>query len=294
MRDIRAVHVSGAASPKHLDFAAAQSHHRCMPRVSTKVRIGVTLLLAAGAVWWFVTQPLGPLAERIGFQDSGAPLAMPRTKGVDHRFDFQSAWKVAEVPLALRFDPPMGHLVYNAQAFWEMNEKRGGHHTGDDLNGIGGMNSDLGDPVYSVADGLVLYAGEPSSGWGQTLVVAHRTVDGRMLHSMYSHLDRIEVPLGVLVARGQQIGTVGTGNNHYPAHLHFEMRDSEHVDIGAGYVSDALNRIDPVGTLAELRNSAIDDHAPSPLALMLERRRAAWTELEIEGAEHFLRLQKSE
>lgn len=265
-----------------------------MLKIPSHVRLVLTLLIAAGVLVWVLSRPGGPAGERVGFQGADPPLVMPLDGEVDHRFDFPSAWKSAEIPLAMRFDPPMGDLVYNAQKFWEMNEKRGGHHTGDDLNGIGGMNSDLGDPIYSVADGLVLYAGEPSSGWGNTVVIAHRTQDGRVLHAMYSHLDRIDVRLDALVARGQVIGTVGTGNDFYPAHLHFEMRDSDHVDIDGGYMQVKLNRLDPVGTLRELRNAPKDDDAPSPLAVMLKESKASWTDIEIQGADIFSRLPTGE
>ena len=200
----------------------------------------------------------------------GAPLSMPQAGEIDHRFDLPDVWQMAKIPGAVRFDPPMGTehggLVYNAQKFWEMNEKRGGHHTGDDLNGIGGMNTDLGDPVFSTADGLVLYAGEPSPGWGKTLVVAHKTPDGKILHSMYAHLNRIDVAPGTLVARGGKIATVGTANGYYPAHLHFEIRASDGVDIGAGYAANPLNRLDPAAKVSSLRNAAADDLSPSPLA----------------------------
>jgi murein DD-endopeptidase MepM/ murein hydrolase activator NlpD len=168
-----------------------------------------------------------------------------------------------------------------------MNEKRGGHHTGDDLNGIGGMNTDLGDPVFSVADGLVLYAGEPSPGWGKLVVIGHKAADGRTLHSMYAHLNRIDVAIGSLVARGGRIGTVGTANGYYPAHLHFEMRASDGVDIGAGYAAFPLNRLDPTGTVAALRNSEADALSPSPLAKVMSGDSAPWTNLEIQGAENF-------
>jgi hypothetical protein len=250
----------------------------------------LTLLVAAGIVALMVSR-LGdsPAAVRIGFQDSDKPLAMPADGKIDHRFHLLSAWQTALVPESPRFDLPMGSehgaLVYNAQKFWEMNEKRGGHHTGDDLNGIGGMNTDLGDPVFAVGDGLVIYAGEPSPGWGNIVVLAHKAPDGKPLHSMYAHLHRIDVAVGSLVARGSKVGTVGTANGYYPAHLHFEMRTGDGVDIGAGYAMHPLNRLDPAATIAGLRGSHEEALTPSPLALAMKSGDAPWTTLEIEGAE---------
>ncbi|MES2440433.1 MAG: M23 family metallopeptidase [Verrucomicrobiota bacterium] len=228
------------------------------------------LLAVVAALLWYVVPGLNQMPPT----DADEPLAMPEHGEVDHRFHFLSAWETAQIPQALRFDPPMGSehggLVYNAQKFWEMNVKRGGHHTGDDLNGIGGMNTDLGDPVFCTADGRVLYAGEPSPGWGKLVVIGHKAADGRMLHSMYAHLHRIEVARGALVPRGGRVGQVGTANGYYPAHLHFEMRASDGVDIGAGYAAHPLNRLDPMGTISALRNAAAEDLSPSPLASALK------------------------
>jgi Peptidase family M23 len=212
--------------------------------------------------------------DRVVEIDGDTPLEMPAQSAVDHRFHFLSAWETAQIPRALRFDPPMGSdqsgLIYNAQKFWEMNEKRGGYHTGDDLNGIGGMNTDLGDPVFCTADGRVLYAGEPSPGWGNLVIIGHHTVDGKLLHSMYAHLLRIDVAKGELIARGGKLGLVGTANGYYPAHLHFEMRSSDGVDIGAGYASTPLYHLDPTGTVNSLRNATADDLSASPLLQVLK------------------------
>ena len=264
-----------------------------MNRIPLQARIAIVLILAMAVLMWVLMSQNKNLAQvqRIGFQGSDPPLLMPEGGSIDHRFEFPSAWQMAEIPVALRFDSPMGHLTYNAQRFWEMNEKRGGYHAGDDLNGIGGMNTDLGDPIYAIGNGLVIYAGEPSSGWGKILVVAHRTVGGRVLQSMYAHLECIKVPLGALVYRGQIIGTNGTANDNYPAHLHFEMRESDHVDIRGGYHANKLNLIDPDVALAELRGSEANDHSPAALAEVLSQWKPTWMGIEIEGAEHFLRTQ---
>ena len=50
---------------------------------------------------------------------------------------------------------------------------------------------------------------------------------------MYAHLDRLDVAVGTLVHRGRRIGSVGSANGYYPAHLHFEVRHGDGADIGA-------------------------------------------------------------
>lgn len=256
-------------SSSGLDWPRKLFHALSVFKPSSNLRLLVTLVAAAVVVAIVVARFGGP----VGGCSTGGPLAMPTKGEVDHRFQILSAWEIAEIPRALRFDPPLGTehggLVYNAQKYWEMNDRRGGHHAGDDLNGIGGMNTDLGDPVLSTADGLVLYSGEPSSGWGKLVVIAHKVQDGRTLHSMYAHLDRIDVSIGVLVPRGGRVGTVGTANGYYPAHLHFEMRASDGVDIGAGYAAFPMNRLDPGAMVDSLRNAAADALSPSPLGLVL-------------------------
>ena len=238
----------------------------------------IFLTAAAGmlgiALWQDRPPVVPPIEALTGFQDADAPLMLPADGQPRYRLHQFTAWQLAEIPAATRFESPLGSehgaLTYNAQKFWEMNEGRGGHHTGDDFNGIGGQNTDLGDPVFAAADGLVVFADEASPSWGKTVIIAHRDRDGRLLESMYAHLDRIDASAGALVARGTRIGTVGTANGYYPAHLHFEMRRGDGIDIGSGYSLFPLNRLDPAKTLAELAGHTPDDLSRSPLATALK------------------------
>ena len=73
----------------------------------------------------------------------------------DPRFIQLDAFERISLPTITGMSAPMGSengaLTYNAQVFWANNPKRGGHHTGDDFNGIGGMDTDLGDPLYALS-----------------------------------------------------------------------------------------------------------------------------------------------
>jgi murein DD-endopeptidase MepM/ murein hydrolase activator NlpD len=176
--------------------------------------------------------------------------------------------EVAALPLAARFDPPLGGergaLTYNAQPF------RVTRHLGDDLNGVGGWNSDLGDPVYAAGAGKVVYSGVPGPGWGNMLIVAHRVPDSssamgwRVYETIYAHLEERLVPLGAVVKRGQQIGKVGTANGKYLAHLHFEIHVSRSVYPGPGYSDAPLDRVSPERFVAVHGGGPEDPILPAP------------------------------
>lgn len=166
---------------------------------------------------------------------------------------------LATVPVADEFSYPVGGenaaMAYNAQAFGEFNDKLNGEHLGEDWNGIGGMNSDLADPIYTVARGRVVYVGEPSVEWGKVVVLLHKLPNGDFLQSLYAHLDSTRVIQGQTVARGHVLGTCGTANDSYPAHLHFEMIQSIVNEAGMpGYgkaSKDMTSRLDPSSIFAQ-------------------------------------------
>lgn len=134
----------------------------------------------------------------------------------------------AFVPLADGFDFPVGKP--NADGYYRSRGLRlkTPRHLGEDWNGNGGGNSDLGDPVYTIGHGLVTYASDARGRWGNVVIVRHAFRDprsGKVLccQTLYGHLDRIDVQLGQLVKRGDQVGTIGTNRGQYPAHLHIEL-----------------------------------------------------------------------
>ena len=176
-------------------------------------------------------------------------LLWPRAqrKPLDPAFLRLTPLETATLPLATRFDMPLGSehgaFTYNARAF------RISRHLGDDLNGIGGQNSDLGDAVYAAGAGRVVFVGVPGPGWGKMVIIAHRLPEGDELgpvvQTMYAHLESIRVQTGQTVQRGDQIGTVGTADGQYLAHLHFEVRMGPYVNPGLGSADTALNRVSP-------------------------------------------------
>src|SRR5213592_996672 len=164
----------------------------------------------------FAAGLLGMLAWRL------AP-ELTRPTHPDPAFQIPSPIELASLPTATRFDFPLGSesgaMAYNAQRFTE------NHHLGDDMNGIGGEDSDLGDPIYAVADGRVLLAHDGGPGWGNVIIVLHAYIDyseRKYVQSYYGHVETMRVRAGDEVRQGQQIATVGTAGGRYFAHLHFE------------------------------------------------------------------------
>ncbi len=191
---------------------------------------------------------------------------LTRPKKFDPAFYLPSPLDLASLPTATRFDFPLGNengaFAYNAQRFTD------NRHLGDDLNGIGGENSDFGDPIYAVADGRVLLAREGGPGWGNVIIVLHAYEENggrKYIQSYYAHVDTMLVAPPQEVRRGQQIATVGNANGQYFAHLHFEMRGFVTPFIGSGYRQDTRGWINPSDFIAKHRGAPADDVGRPPL-----------------------------
>lgn len=195
-----------------------------------------------------------------------------------------SSEQVLKVPVADGFQSPLGMangaFTYDAQPFGTPNPQRGGNHTGADLNGIGGNNTDEGDPVYAAARGLVIYSGVPHESWGNVVVLAHRLPgDYRIIQTLYAHLGQRLVKTGQLIARGTPIGTVGTAGGRYLAHLHFEAIASRAVEAGQrAYCKDGvMNRLDPDELISHYPAPAVPDPYEAVRRLRLRESGAANT-----------------
>jgi murein DD-endopeptidase MepM/ murein hydrolase activator NlpD len=134
---------------------------------------------------------------------------------------------------------PDGKGYYNAQPFLKNN------HLGDDWNAVTGGNSDLGDPIYAIANGYVVFSKDAGSGWGNVIRVMHQLNDSTYVESLYAHCDTMLVQSKEGIKRGQKIATIGNANGAYYAHLHLEIRDSVEMEVGGGYSSFYTGYVDP-------------------------------------------------
>jgi hypothetical protein len=101
-------------------------------------------------------------------------------------------------------------------------------HPGRDIN-AGSGDTDLGTPVYAVANGKVVYAN--GSSWGG--VVIQHDYRGVTYYSQYGHVKGIRVACGQNVSKGQQIAEIGK-IGATSAHLHFEIREADHRNPRVG------------------------------------------------------------
>jgi murein DD-endopeptidase MepM/ murein hydrolase activator NlpD len=86
------------------------------------------------------------------------------------------------------------------------------------------FDANTGDPVLSVADGVVSYSGV-RSGYGKVVEVDH----GNGYVTRYAHNSRLVVRVGDLVRGGQQIAKAGSTGRSTGAHVHFEVWENGRV-----------------------------------------------------------------
>ncbi len=108
-----------------------------------------------------------------------------------------------------------------------------------------------GTPIYAAADGYVTYAGWNSGGYGYYVLIYHGQMpDGNTYSTLYAHMcEQPSVSAGSYVARGAQIGKVGTTGNSTGNHLHLELWQGSHI---GNSVANKATRINPA-TLIPLK-----------------------------------------
>lgn len=148
--------------------------------------------------------------------------------------------------IATKFRIPLGKIpgegYYDAQSFMKNT------HLGEDWNGNGRGNTDLGDTVYACANGYINFAEDIGGGWGNVVRILHQLPKGnkfKEVESLYAHFQTVFAKPNTYVKIGTPIGTIGTAGGIYPAHLHFEMRHDVTMDIGGGYSSDTTGYLNP-------------------------------------------------
>jgi murein DD-endopeptidase MepM/ murein hydrolase activator NlpD len=140
--------------------------------------------------------------------------------------------------------PPDAHRYFKARGFLP----QGLEHLGEDWNGGRGGNTDFGDYVYAAAGGVVFYADHYNNGWGTVIRILHNygTAEApRYAESLYAHVASSWVKPGYVMKRGEIIGTIGSAEGKYHAHLHLEMRLKPGKDIRCGYDGDTIGFVDP-------------------------------------------------
>lgn len=162
----------------------------------------------------------------------------------------------APVPVPLPF--PAGHRIrvlsgYGPRAGSRLHhgiqeQAKGNDYYALDLQYADAPDGGLGLPVLSPFPGVVVRAGWASAGWrnfGQRVILRHRLPDGKIYHSMYAHLDGIDVAPGERVEAGAVIGRIGQscvdegGRQHHRCwffaqadrnvHLHFAIHQESRV-----------------------------------------------------------------
>lgn len=186
-----------------------------------------------------------------GIGDLSSPAELTTATPIMHdpeplRFTFptpipfpESSWRppLYKVPLALS---PYDHFYFTRpiaadEVNWPLADYRYGYffpntdsvHTGIDID------APRGTPVLAAAAGKVVWAGygllhgdnDSNDPYGQAVAVRHSFgYEGRLVTTIYAHMDRVDVVVGQRVEMGDPLGIVGNTGNTTGPHLHFEVR----------------------------------------------------------------------
>lgn len=160
-------------------------------------------------------------AERFGHGTDGHNVRLLVARMVEVLDALDTGRSIAGVPYADSWGLP----VTGEPELWYLAQGHHSGHTGNDWNLKTGGDSDLGQPVVSVANGVTVHAAPGLGKWGNLVIVLCVEPDGVLTYWRYAHLHEMAVQEGQVVGKGEQLGTIGKGaGDAYAAHLHLDVR----------------------------------------------------------------------
>jgi murein DD-endopeptidase MepM/ murein hydrolase activator NlpD len=128
----------------------------------------------------------------------------------------------------------------------EFGQRSGKMHKGIDIA------ADVGEPVYAVADGDVIYASDGMRGYGNVVILRH----DRQRVSLYAHNSALKVNVGDHVAKGSLVALLGSTGHSTGPHVHFEIRDGDNpIDprsaLPPSKLADSISQPDGAPLLAQ-------------------------------------------
>lgn len=111
-----------------------------------------------------------------------------------------------------------------------------GNHKGIDFK------ARVGDPVLTVADGVVAFAGV-KGGYGNVVDVDH----GNGYITRYAHNSRLMIKAGDLVRVGQEVAKAGSTGRSTGAHVHFEVWENGRVVNPRKFLGEGPTPVGKVG-----------------------------------------------
>ena len=149
---------------------------------------------------------------------------------------FNTAYAGTAGVFQMPFSPPSSYKPTPEQYTMQWNTDFQKYHLAEDWNGIGGGSTDMGYPLYAIADGVVIAVdniGTVVPSIGKAIKVRYTLPDGKQVDSVYMHVQDIFVIENAIVVPGQKIATIGDGNGYYlnNAHLHWEMRTDLSLEL---------------------------------------------------------------
>lgn len=160
------------------------------------IKAGQNLIIPEGA----------PLAVAVAAPIAPVPVT-PHIAPIKDIFTVLPSKPPASAPVASSGKylwPTSGHVITQYYSW---------HHTGVDIDG------DFTSPIYAAEAGVINTAGWNNGGYGIQIIIDH----GNGYKTRYAHLSKMLVSVGDQVARGQQIGVMGSTGHSTGSHLHFEV-----------------------------------------------------------------------